>query len=151
MVIKATILAALERAPGSTPSRVLVVDDEPDTVDLITQLLEDEGYQIRGANSGEEAFKAMEEQLPDMILLDLLMPEMDGFEVTQRIKQNPDWEDIPIVVVTAKDLTEADFEFLRQRVDKIIRKSGLDREKVVGEVQQLLKEHGGSGKEDRPS
>ena len=58
---------------------------------------------------------------------------------------------IPIVVVTAKDLTEADFEFLRQRVDKIIRKSGLDRERLVGEVRNLLKEHTQSGKEGQPS
>ncbi len=148
---KASVLAALERAPGSRPNRVLVVDDEPSAVDLITQLLEDEGYQIRGVNSGEEALNAMEEQLPDVILLDLLMPEMDGFEVTQRIKQNPDWKNIPIVVVTAKDLTEADFEFLRERVDKIIRKSGLDRETLVGEVRKLLKEHTESGKEVQPS
>jgi signal transduction histidine kinase/DNA-binding response OmpR family regulator len=144
---KATILAALERAPGAKPNRVLIVDDEPSAVDLITQLLEEDGYRIRGVHSGDEALRSLEKELPDVILLDLLMPGMDGFEVIQRIKEKPEWRDIPIVVITAKDLTEADFKFLRQRVDKIIRKSGLDRQKLVGEVQQLLREHAGSGKE----
>ena len=144
---KSTILAALERAPGAKPNRVLIVDDEPSAVDLITQLLEEEGYQIKGVNSGEEALRSIEKELPDVILLDLLMPGMDGFEVIQRIKEKAEWKDVPIVVITAKDLTEADIEFLRQRVDGIIRKSGLDREKLVGEVHQLLKEHGGSRKE----
>jgi len=145
---KATILSALQRASRTPTNRVLVVDDEPDAVNLITQLLEDEGYQIKGAYSGEEAFHALEDEVPDIILLDLLMPQMDGFDVIQRIKTNPDWSDIPIVVVTAKDLTDADWEFLRQRVDKIIRKSGLDRETLAREVQDLLREHAASRKED---
>ena len=145
---KATILSALQRASRAPTNRVLVVDDEPDAVNLITQLLEDEGYQIKGAYSGEEAFHALEDEVPDIILLDLLMPQMDGFDVIQRIKTNPDWSDIPIVVVTAKDLTDADWEFLRQRVDKIIRKTGLDRETLIREVQDLLREHAASRKED---
>ena len=145
---KATILAALERAPGVKPNRVLVVDDEPSAVDLITQLLEDDGYHIKGVHSGEEALRSLNEEVPDVILLDLLMPEMDGFEVIQRIREKPTWKDVPIVVVTAKDLTDRDWEFLRQRVDKIIRKSGLEREKLVREVRQLLRKHGNSGKED---
>ena len=145
---KATILSALQRASRAPTNRVLVVDDEPDAVNLITQLLEDEGYQIKGAYSGEEAFHALEDEVPDIILLDLLMPQMDGFDVIQRIKTNPDWSDIPIVVVTAKDLTDADWEFLRQRVDKIIRKTGLDKETLVREVQDLLREHAASRKED---
>ena len=145
---KATILTTLQRASRAPTNRVLVVDDEPDTVNLITQLLEDEGYQIKGAYSGEEAFHALEDEVPDIILLDLLMPQVDGFDVIQRIKTNPDWSDIPIVVVTAKDLTDADWEFLRQRVDKIIRKTGLDRETLVREVQDLLREHAASRKED---
>jgi signal transduction histidine kinase/DNA-binding response OmpR family regulator len=152
---KDTILAALERTTGAPTNRVLVVDDEPAAVDLITQLLEDEGYQIKGVSSGEEALRALEAEAPDIILLDLLMPEMDGFEVIERIKANPGWKDIPIVVVTAKDLTDSDWQFLRQRVDKIIRKSGLDRETLVGEVQGLLREYtasrkGGSAQKEDP-
>ena len=145
---KATILSALQRASRHPSKRVLVVDDEPDTVNLIMQLLEDEDYQIRGVYNGEEVFHALEDEVPDIILLDLLMPEMDGFEVIQRIKTNPDWSDIPIIVVTAKDLTDADWMSLRQRVDKIIRKSGLVRETLAKEVRNLLRKHAASSKED---
>jgi signal transduction histidine kinase/CheY-like chemotaxis protein len=145
---KGTILSALQRASRHPSKRVLVVDDEPDTVDLIMQLLEGEDYQIRGVYNGEEVFHAIEDEVPDIILLDLLMPEMDGFEVIQRIKTNPDWSDIPIIVVTAKDLTDAGWMFLRQRVDKIIRKSGLVRETLAKEVRNLLRNHAASSKED---
>jgi DNA-binding response OmpR family regulator len=145
---KATILSALQRASRHPSKRVLMVDDEPDTVNLIMQLLEDEDYQIRGVYNGEEVFHALEDEVPDIILLDLLMPEMDGFEVIQRIKTNPDWSDIPIIVVTAKDLTDAGWMFLRQRVDKIIRKSGLVRETLAKEVRNLLRKHAASSKED---
>ena len=136
-----TILAALRRTPAAPTNRVLVVDDEPAAVDLITQLLQDEGYHVKGAYSGEEALRALADEPPDIILLDLLMPGMDGFEVIQQIKANQNWRDIPIVVVTAKDLTDSDWEFLRQRVDKIIRKAGLDSETLVKEVQGLLREY----------
>jgi CheY-like chemotaxis protein len=146
-VEKETILAALKRATRVPANRVLVVDDEPAAVDLITQLLQDEGYHVKGVYSGEEALGALAEEQPDIILLDLLMPDMDGFEVIERLKANQDWRDIPIVVVTAKDLTDTDWEFLRQSVDKIIRKSGLDRETLVGEVQGLLRDYVASRKE----
>jgi len=138
---KDTILAALQRTIRAPANRVLVVDDEPAAVDLITQLLQDEGYHIRGVYSGEEAFRALAAEPPDIILLDLLMPQMDGFEVVQRLKANKNWRDIPIIVVTAKDLTDSDCELLRRSVDKIIRKSGLDRETLVGEVQGLLRNY----------
>ena len=71
----------------------------------------------------------------------IVLPQMDGFEVIQQIKANQNWRDIPIVVVTAKDLNDSDWEFLRQRVDKIIKKTGLDSETLVQEVQGLLREY----------
>ncbi len=147
---KDTVLAALKRTVHVPANQVLVVDDEPPAVDLITQLLQDEGYHVRGVYSGEEALRSLASEPPDIILLDLLMPGMDGFEVIERIKAKEEWRDIPIVVVTAKDLTDADWEFLRQRVNKIIRKSGLDEETLVGEVQGLLREYTASRKEGSP-
>jgi signal transduction histidine kinase/CheY-like chemotaxis protein len=146
---KEAIMAALQRIPGGPSKRVLVVDDEPAAVDLITQILQDEGYQVKGTYSGEEALRALDAAPQDIILLDLLMPEMDGFEVIQRVKANPRWRDIPIIVVTAKDLTDSDWGFLHRSVDRIIQKSGLAREGLMKEVQGLLREHGASRKEDR--
>jgi CheY-like chemotaxis protein len=153
-VEKEPILTALRRVIHAPTNRVLVVDDEPPAVDLITQLLQEEGYQIEGVYSGREALRALKAEVPDIILLDLLMPEMDGFEVIQRIKENEHWKGIPIIVVTAKDLTDADWEFLRQRVDTIIRKAGLASETLVGEVQRVLRQYAskkdGSAHEEDP-
>jgi signal transduction histidine kinase/CheY-like chemotaxis protein len=145
---KDAILAALQRIPRALTKRVLVVDDEPAAVDLITQLLEDEDYQITGAYTGKEALRILEDKAQDIILLDLLMPGMDGFEVIQKVKADQRWKDIPIIVVTAKDLSNDDWEFLRKSVDAIIQKSGLDQETLVNDVQSLLREHVASGRED---
>jgi CheY-like chemotaxis protein/anti-sigma regulatory factor (Ser/Thr protein kinase) len=146
---KEAIMAAFKRIPGVLTKRVLVVDDEPDAVDLLTQILQDEGYQVTGVLSGEEALRSLDAAPQDIILLDLLMPEMDGFEVIQRVKANPKWRDIPIIVVTAKDLSDADLGFLNKSVDRIVQKSGLAREDLMKEIQSLLREHDSSGKEDR--
>jgi len=145
---KEAIMAALQRIPGVPAKRVLVVDDEPDAVDLLTQILQDEGYQVKGTYSGEEALRVLDATSQDIILLDLLMPEMDGFEVIQQVKANPRWRDIPIIVVTAKDLTDSDWGILHRSVDRIIQKSGLARDGLMKEVQSLLREHDASRKED---
>jgi len=145
---KEAVMAALQRIPGVPDKRVLVVDDEPDAVDLLTQILQDEGYQVKGAYSGEEALRALDAAPYDIILLDLLMPEMDGFEVIQQVKTNPRWRDILIIVVTAKDLTDSDWGILHRSVDRIIQKSGLARDGLMKEVQSLLREHDASRKED---
>jgi signal transduction histidine kinase/CheY-like chemotaxis protein len=147
---KEATLAVLQRIPRNHGKRVLVVDDEADAVDLLTQILQDEGYVVKGTYSGEEALRALEAAPQDIILLDLLMPEMDGFEVIQRVKADPRWRDIPIVVVTAKDLTDAEWGFLHQSVDRIIQKSGHARESLMQEVQSLLREHGASQEGSHP-
>ena len=144
---KEAILSVLQRIPDIPAKRVLVVDDEPDAVDLLTQILQDEDYQVKAAYSGEEALRVLEATPQDIIILDLLMPEMDGFEVIQTVKANASWKNIPIIVVTAKDLSDIDWEFLQQRVDRIIQKSGLSEENLMNEVQDLLREHDAFRKE----
>jgi len=145
---KEAIMEALGRIPGDRAQRVLVVDDEPAAVDLLMQILQDEGYQVKGTYSGEEALQALNATSQDIILLDLLMPDMDGFEVIHRVKANTEWMDIPIIVVTAKYLTGSDREFLYRSVDKIIQKSGLTSEDLVKQIQTLLREHDASRKEN---
>ena len=86
----------------------------------------------------------MDAAAQDIILLDLLMPGMDGFEVIQRVKANPSWRDIPIIVVTAKDLTDSDWGFLHRSVDRIIQKSGLAKGGLMKEIQRLLRDHDAS-------
>src|SRR6266567_6663029 len=84
------------------PSRVLVVEDEPDIRELVIHHLKREGYQVSAAASGEEALRQVLSVPPDLVLLDLMMPAMDGLEVCRRLRQDPSTATLPIVMLTAK-------------------------------------------------
>jgi DNA-binding response OmpR family regulator len=81
---------------------VLVVDDEPNIVLSLEFLIKQAGYEVRVARDGDAALKAIEERLPDLVLLDVMMPKRDGFDVCETIRANPVWKDIPIIMLTAK-------------------------------------------------
>ena len=83
----------------------------------------------------------LETKPQDIILLDLLMPEMDGFEVIQKIKANQDWCNIPIIVVTAKDLTDKEWIILNKSVDSIIQKSKLSEDHLMDEIKTLIRKY----------
>jgi len=82
--------------------KVLIVDDEANIVISIEFLMKQAGYNIEIANDGEEALEKAESYRPDLILLDVMMPKINGFEVCRRIRSNPDWKDMKIVMLTAK-------------------------------------------------
>jgi DNA-binding response OmpR family regulator len=84
------------------PKSILVVDDEPNIVLSLEFLMSKEGYLVRTARDGEEALEAIRESPPDLVLLDVMMPRLDGFEVCQTVRANPEWKDMRIVVLTAK-------------------------------------------------
>ncbi len=84
------------------PATILVVDDEPNIVLSLEFIMQKEGYDVRIAKDGEEALQAIKEKVPDLVLLDIMMPAMSGYEVCQRIRANPEWKDIRIVMLTAK-------------------------------------------------
>jgi DNA-binding response OmpR family regulator len=81
---------------------VLIVDDEPNIVLSLKFLISQQGYEVRTAASGDEALKSLEEQIPDLVLLDIMMPKPDGYEVCQKIRATPEWKDIPVIMLTAK-------------------------------------------------
>ena len=81
---------------------VLVVDDEPNIVRSLEFLMGQAGYRVRVVHDGEQALQAVQEQRPDLILLDLMIPKRNGYEVCQAIRENPDWQDIHIIMLTAK-------------------------------------------------
>ena len=81
---------------------ILIVDDEPNILLSLEFLMQQEGYEVRTATNGDEALLAVGEKQPDLILLDIMMPKLDGFEVCQKIRSNPKWKDIRIVMLTAK-------------------------------------------------
>ena len=80
----------------------MVVDDNPDQVDILRITLEWKGFNVRCAYSGKDLFAGLEELKPDLILLDIMMPQMDGLEVLRRLKENSDTASIPVIFLTAK-------------------------------------------------
>jgi DNA-binding response OmpR family regulator len=90
--------------------RVVCIEDEPEMIDLVRLILGRKGYDVIGANGGIEGLDAVRRERPDIILLDLMMPDMDGWEVYQQIKADPELKHIPVVVVTAK----------AQSIDKVL-------------------------------
>lgn len=131
------VLAALARIHPQQ-GRLLVVDDDPKVVDLVRQLLEGEPYEVMAAADGQEALAAIARQRPDIILLDLLMPGMDGFAVIEHLQQEPRYRHIPVVVLTAKTLTPTEESMLEQSVRSVIQKRGLDRDTLLQELRGLL-------------
>jgi diguanylate cyclase (GGDEF)-like protein len=107
---------------GDRPARILIVDDHEDNVELLRARLEHRGFICTTARDGVEALAAVEAEPPDLLLLDLMMPRMDGFEVARRIKRNPNLPFIPIIVQTALDDVEHKVEGLDAGADDYITK-----------------------------
>jgi len=82
--------------------KILCIEDEPQMIDLIRLILANEGYEVIGADGGQEGLDLMRQEKPDLILLDLMMPEMDGGDVFHRMKEEVELRNIPVIVVTAK-------------------------------------------------
>jgi hypothetical protein len=103
-------------------------------------MLTKEGLIVVTANNGREGMEKVAKQQPDLILLDLMMPEMDGFEFVTLLRQNQEWRKIPVVVLTAKDITSEDRIKLRNQVQNVFQKSVYDKNKLLSEIQELLKQ-----------
>jgi len=84
------------------PIRVVYVEDDPEMINLITMILAKRGYKIMGANGGREGLEMILKEIPDLILLDLMMPDVDGWNLYQQVKSNPTTSQIPVIVITAK-------------------------------------------------
>jgi signal transduction histidine kinase/CheY-like chemotaxis protein len=128
------LLEALGRAgvPASG-SRILVVDDEEDVRRLLEKELTASGFQVEEAASGAQALDALSRQRPAAMILDLLMPEPDGFETLYRIRDDPALRSLPVVVLTGKDLTAGDYAKLNGSAQRILRK-GADMARLVRDV-----------------
>jgi hypothetical protein len=118
---------------------VLVVEDDPATRELIRRTLSGDGWAVCEAENGRSALSTVARSRPDLILLDLMMPEMDGFEFVEQLRANPDWRAIPVVVVTAKELTVADRERLRGNVRSILQKGAMTNEELAREIRAVAR------------
>ncbi|MFL5381553.1 MAG: response regulator [Longimicrobiaceae bacterium] len=120
------------------PCPVLVVDDDGAARAVTRSMLEKEGWTVTEAGNGRAALELMAKERPSLILLDLMMPEMDGFEFTDRVRGHPEWRSIPIVVLSAHDLSGAERRRLNGYVESIIRKEGDSHEALLRQVRDLL-------------
>jgi DNA-binding response OmpR family regulator len=117
---------------------ILVVDDNPDIVRLITLRLEQEGFATSGATSGAQALKLLEGSFPDLVLLDIVMPGLTGFEVCQQIKANPRTRNLPVVMLSARDSTGDKVHGLEQGADEYVTKP-VRLAELVARVRALLR------------
>lgn len=119
-------------------TRVLVVDDEPRNIKLLSAHLNAEGYEVLAASNGEEALQMAGSENPDLILLDIMMPEMDGFEATRRLKVDPLTQHIPVVLVTSLDGSESRVKGLDAGADEFLTKP-VNRAELLVRVRALLR------------
>ncbi|HEY3274546.1 MAG TPA: response regulator [Methanocella sp.] len=123
-------------------NKIMVVDDEPDVVDLVKLVLESDGFSVVTAYSGKEALEKIDSEMPDLVLLDIMMPQMDGWEVYSRIRANPRTKDIPVAMLTAKSQSIDKMIGLHVvKVDDYITKP-FGRSELLERVKRILKEKG---------
>ena len=134
------MLSALSRVTSERFSRIAIVDDTPDARRLIRRILQSQGnYTLYEASNGREAIELARRQIPDLIILDLMMPEVDGFAVLDALKTDPTTDAIPVIVVTAKELTSEEKARLQGRIHTLMQKGAFMSDELLDEVSALLK------------
>ena len=103
-------------------------------------MLVKDGWRVAEAEHGQDAIQCINDEKPELILLDLLMPVMDGFELLKILKSDKKWKNIPIIVITSKDLTEEDYAFLTDNVDRVIQKGKYTRKELIMRINTAIKE-----------
>jgi CheY-like chemotaxis protein len=126
--------------PDQEPSRsVLVIDDDERLADLVREgLQQNGGYAVRTASNGQAGLAAIREEKPDLIILNLLMPDIDGFQVLARLDGNPVWRDIPVLLLTAKDLTPEDYERLTDQAVSMINTEAHDQSELLDTIAHAV-------------
>ena len=141
-VDKTRLLQTLGRLSFTTKTKsqkmtILAVEDEPQVLALMGDILEKEGFSVIKASDGKTAVKMIVEQHPDLVILDLMMPGMSGFDVCDRLKEYHEAKDIPIIIFTAKEITAEDKERLGTGIKKIIKKASFSKEDLLSEIRLL--------------
>ena len=133
------LLTTLSRVSIRPVRDVLVVDDDEGVREILEDMLKKDGYGVALAKNGIEAIAALGRKTPDLVILDLMMPEMDGFEVVRHMRSNPAWAEIPVLICTAKELTGAERADLQRSVSKIVEKGQLQADILLGELTGALR------------
>ena len=126
-------------APESTAPLLLIVEDDDAMRESTCRLLKKEGWEVSVAANGRDALDRLSERIPSLILLDLIMPEMDGFDFIGTLRRSSAWRNIPVVVLTAKDIDAAERSRLQGSVARVLRKAACRRDELLHEVRQHVK------------
>ncbi|MCL4785868.1 MAG: response regulator, partial [Verrucomicrobia bacterium] len=129
----------LEKYRKPTASQtVLVIEDDVSMRDMLRRTLEKDGWQVAEAQNGRVGLEKLDGQVPALILLDLMMPEMDGFEFMDALRRREAGKHLPVIVITAKDLTEEDHRRLNGGVERIIQKGATSQNEVLKLVRAFM-------------
>jgi PAS domain S-box-containing protein len=136
------LLATLKKHCSDTNRPALIIEDDATVREMMRKILEKEGWQVAEAENGRIGLERMTESMPGIILLDLMMPEMDGFEFVEEFRLHEEWRGIPIVVITAKDVTAEDRLRLNGSIEKILCKESDGRQDaLLEELSHLVSRH----------
>jgi PAS domain S-box-containing protein len=143
-VRKPMLLEAIHRhvpIPADEDSSILLVDDDPRALDLLQETLRSAGYEVQSVRSGARALEVLANKVVGAILLDLLMPGMDGFQVIRHVRQEPALKDLPIIVMTAKNLSREEIALLSRETQGLLQKDGSWKQQLIAEVGRVTQGH----------
>jgi threonine synthase len=134
------LLGALDKLDARV-KHIAIIEDNPDAARLLRRILQTRGdYQIKEAHSGKEGLELIRTLHPDLIMLDLMMPDMDGFSVLDNLKADPELENIPVIVITAKELNTEERKRLQGQIQMLMQKGSFMQEDLVAGIHALLGE-----------
>jgi CheY-like chemotaxis protein len=132
-------LSRVTQQAGHSQKRILVVDDDPHIADMLHQILPASEFDLRSAADGITGLEAVALQRPDVLLLDIMMPRLDGFGVIEQLRATPATQDLPIIVISAKELTDEESARLKEGVAFVMRKQGFDGEQLIEEIKSVAR------------
>ncbi|MNZ62210.1 Phosphate regulon transcriptional regulatory protein PhoB [compost metagenome] len=124
--------------PNPGLQSILVIEDDSATSELMTKLLQKEGYAVTQAQNGKIALEKLHQTVPALILLDLMMPEMDGFQFIEELRKQDAWSSIPVIVITAKSITPEDRYKLNGYVKNIIQKGSFNHKSLLADIRTTV-------------
>ena len=124
---------------SARPTRILLVEDDALQRELMCEWLVGEQWTVHEAGNGREALALLRANKPDVILLDLMMPEMDGFQIVAALQEEPSWRDVPVIVITARDLNAKDRERLNSGVHSVLLKNTFRPDELVERIRELTR------------
>ena len=132
------LLQRVQSAVKSSDEYVLVVDDNKDYSNALKELLEQEGFHTKVANSGGEALEILKMSTPAVIFLDVVMPGMDGFQVVRRLQTNDKWKNIPVVILSGKELTDRERDMLQSSIKDVLNKEEFSKDAISSTIKRVL-------------